>query len=364
MAEQPKYLQVAETLRREIANGVFRDGQTLMTEEDLRMRFNVSRQTVRQAISLLEADGLVDRRRGSGTYVRHGPRHRSGPIHVAVITTYITDYIFPNIVSGIESVLNENGCMMALSATYNDPKLERTILERLLQYQPDGLIVEGARTARDNPNMDLYRQFVERNIPMVFINGFYDELKNVPHVVMDDYGGGRLAARELMRRGYRSLACVFKSDDRQGPERERGFMDELSVYGLEIPPERILHFTTEDRMNLFYQEKGRDFVRDICRKGAVDGLCCYNDAFAAGLVQVMSERGIRFPSDVGVISFDNSSYAEMCHPGLTTFGHPKEAFGATAAEKLLRMIGGEKERSVNLSWTLVERDSLPAVIRK
>ena len=46
MAEQPKYLQVADTLRREIAEGVFRDGQTLMTEEELRLRFDVSRQTI------------------------------------------------------------------------------------------------------------------------------------------------------------------------------------------------------------------------------------------------------------------------------------------------------------------------------
>ena len=106
MAEQPKYLQVADTLRREIADGIFRDGQTLMTEEELRMRFDVSRQTIRQAISLLEDDGLVDRRRGSGTYVRHGPRRRQGIVHVGVITTFITDYIFPSITQGMESVLN------------------------------------------------------------------------------------------------------------------------------------------------------------------------------------------------------------------------------------------------------------------
>ena len=58
MAEQPKYLQVADILRKEIAEGVFRDGQTLLTEEELRFRFNVSRQTIRQAIALLEEDGL------------------------------------------------------------------------------------------------------------------------------------------------------------------------------------------------------------------------------------------------------------------------------------------------------------------
>ena len=362
MAEQPKYLQVAETLRREIAEGVFRDGQTLMTEEELRDRFAVSRQTVRQAISLLEDDGLVDRRRGSGTYVRHGPRRRTGPVHVAVITTYITDYIYPNIISGIESVLNENGCFMSLSATYNDPKPERTILERLLAFRPDGLIVEGARTARDNPNLDLYRKFTERNIPMVFLNGFYDELSGVPHVVMDDYGGGRMAARELVRRGYRSLGCVFKNDDIQGRERERGFMDELAVYGLSISPDRILYVTTEERMNLFGLDKGRRFADALLTGVPADGVCCYNDAFASGLMRVMSERGVNFPEQMGVISFDNSDYAELSSPQLTTLGHPKEAFGATAAEKLLKMIDGEKERSVAMPWTFVERDSLPVVI--
>ena len=99
MAAKPKYLQVADILRREIAEGVFRDGDKLTTEEELRFRFRVSRQTVRQAIAQLEDDGLVDRRRGSGTYVRHGPRRRQGLLRVGVLTSYMTDYISPMILS-------------------------------------------------------------------------------------------------------------------------------------------------------------------------------------------------------------------------------------------------------------------------
>ena len=154
MAGQPKYLLVADTLRKEIAKGVFRDGQTLMTEEELRVRFDVSRQTVRQAIALLEDDGLVDRRRGSGTYVRHGPRRRQGAIQIGVVATYITDYIFPSILQGIEGTLNKAGAVMNLSATYNDSRTERNILERMLDGQVDGLIVEGTRTAMAAENHD------------------------------------------------------------------------------------------------------------------------------------------------------------------------------------------------------------------
>ena len=54
----------------------------------------------------------------------------------------------------------------------------------------------------------------------------------------------------------------------------------------------------------------------------------------------------------------------MATPKLTTLGHPKEAFGALVAEKLLRMIAGEREKSVNMPWNLVMRDSLPRVERE
>ena len=210
MAEQPKYLQVADILRKEIAEGVFRDGQTLLTEEELRFRFNVSRQTIRQAIALLEEDGLVDRRRGSGTYVRHGPRRRmQGTVHVGVVTTYITDYIFPSIVSGIESVLSENGAVMNLSATYNDSQAERNILERMLDGQVDGLIVEGVQTARETENEDLYRRLAERNIPVLFMNSYYPAMTNIPHVVHQpesgqcgtDSPGGRYHDGQRPKRG-------------------------------------------------------------------------------------------------------------------------------------------------------------------
>ena len=360
MAEQPKYLQVADILRKEIADGVFRDGQTLMTEEELRFRFDVSRQTIRQAIALLEEDGLVDRRRGSGTYVRHGPRRRQGTIHVGVVTTYITDYIFPSIVSGIESVLNENGVVMNLSATYNDSRTERNILERMMDGQVDGLIVEGARTAKQPENEDLFRRLAQRNIPVLFMNTYYPELVNVPHVVMDDYGGGRIAAREVLSRGYRKPGGMFKVDDLQGKERLKGFLDEMRDAGVIIPDERLLLFGTEQRMNWQNTPEGKAFVDRLVRREA-DCMTCYNDVFASSLMSILQGRGMKLPEDMGFIGFDNAVYAEMTNPKLTTLGHPKEAFGALVAEKLLRMISGEKERSVNMAWTLIERESLPRV---
>ena len=359
MAEQPKYLQVADILRKEIAEGKFRDGQTLMTEEELRMRFNVSRQTVRQAIALLEDDGLVDRRRGSGTYVRHGPRRRlQGTLHVGVVTTYITDYIFPNIVSGIESVLSENGVVMNLSATYNNVKTERNILERMLDGQVDGLIVEGARTAQENENEDLYRRLAERNIPVLFMNSYYPGIPNVPHVVMDDYSGGRMAAKTALDKGYTRPAGLFKTDDLQGKERLNGFLDELHARGIEVPEERLLCFSTEERNDLFDSAKGQA-LQDLLVRHEADCLVCYNDIFASQFMTSLMAKGLKIPEELGIIGFDNATFSAMLHPALTTLGHPKDRLGALAAQKILRMIAGERESSVNMNWTLIERESLP-----
>ena len=358
MAEQPKYLQVADTLRREIAEGIFRDGQTLMTEEELRMRFDVSRQTIRQAIALLEADGLVDRRRGSGTYVRHGPRRRQGIIHVGVITTFITDYIFPSIAQGMESVLNENGAVLSLNAMYNDVRTEWNILERMLEEPVDGLIMEGCRTALETPNRDVLAKFAQRNIPVLFVNGYYPGMEHIPHVVMDDYGGGRLAARTALDRGYTRPAGLFKTDDLQGKERLNGFLDELHARGIEVPEQLLLRFSTEERNDLFDSPKGQALQAQLLKQEA-DCLICYNDIFAAQIIASLQEKGMKIPEQLGIIGFDNATFAAMLQPALTTLGHPKDAFGAMAARKILRMIAGEREESVSMDWNLIERDSLP-----
>ena len=363
MAGQPKYLLVADTLRKEIARGIFRDGQTLMTEEELRVRFDVSRQTVRQAIALLEDDGLVDRRRGSGTYVRHGPRRRQGMIQIGVVATFITDYIFPSILQGIEGALNRAGAVMSLSATYNDSSTERDILERMLEGHVDGLIFEGTRTAKETPNADLFERFAERNIPVLFINGYYPGMDRIPHLLMDDYGGGKMAAAAALDRGYRRPAGIFKTDDLQGAERLEGFMDEMKNRGISVPKERLLCFGTDERLTLYHTPAGEAFIR-MLKRGEADCVVCYNDVFAATLMDILQGQGVRLPEDLGFVGFDNASFSGVIRPALTTFGHPKEEFGALAAEKIMRMIGGEREKSVNMPWTLIERESLPRISGK
>ncbi|KXT76547.1 GntR family transcriptional regulator [Streptococcus sp. DD12] len=65
----PAYIQIHDRLRDEIDKGEWRIGSRLPSERDLADDFGVSRMTMRQAIGLLVDEGLLERRRGSGTYV-------------------------------------------------------------------------------------------------------------------------------------------------------------------------------------------------------------------------------------------------------------------------------------------------------
>lgn len=353
---KPKYQVVADTLRHEIASGIYRDGDALLTELELKDKYGISRQTVRQAIALLEDDGLVMRRRGSGTYVMHGPRKRSGVINVGVITTYITDYIFPSIVRGIESVLSNENCVMNLSATYNRTDRESALLSRVLETPIDGLIIEGTKTALPNPNIALYKQLHAHNIPFVLINGYYPQLQNHIHVVTDDEGGGRLAANTLIAHGHQRIAGIFKSDDMQGHLRYQGYAAALQAAGLPANDENICWFTTENKQHFLSEEIGLAFLQRI--KQNADAIVCYNDDIALQLMAQLAKMNISIPDDLSIVSFDNSAFASICHPTLSTLSHPKDLFGRTAAQKLLRMIAGEHEASAVLPWELVERESI------
>ena len=65
----PLYAQVADTLRRRIEEGHWSPGDRISTLEELEQEFQVARVTVRQAVDLLEKEGLVQRQQGRGTFV-------------------------------------------------------------------------------------------------------------------------------------------------------------------------------------------------------------------------------------------------------------------------------------------------------
>jgi GntR family transcriptional regulator len=72
----PRYLQIADLLRRRIARGVWKNGEKVPSLEALMAEFGVARVTVRQAVDVIAREGLVSPQRGKGTFVTGTPPRR------------------------------------------------------------------------------------------------------------------------------------------------------------------------------------------------------------------------------------------------------------------------------------------------
>lgn len=350
MADLFKYEVLTRALEEGIADGTFPQGSKLPSENELSQQYKISRQTVRQAVAKLENAGMVERRRGSGTYVSGKGKAAPPSMNVAVVTTYIDEYIFPSILRGIEQELSKSGYSPIIMPTHNRIEEERRVLQSCLAKDVDGLLVEGTKTALPNPNLDLYRTLFEKGLPVVFFNGYYAQLSPCIYVVADDKTGGYQAAEYLLQKGHRHLAGIFKSDDIQGHERYAGFMQALIDQGASLPDERVFWYTTETKESVFSPQMFS--VLEACT-----AVVCYNDEIAIQLEVLLRAQGTQIPQDLAIVSFDNSAYSDMAGVKITSFSHPKEETGITAAQKLISLISGKKETPAVLPLTLVEKES-------
>lgn len=343
-----KYIDIAKIIEKEILGGGFELTGKLPTEYELVERFSVSRQTIRQAIAFLKSEGLVYQVQGSGTYVassatkRTADKRRGG--NVLVICTYISDYIFPSIIRGIEKELSSSGYIVNLVATGNRVETERHILQKILEGQEvDGIIVEGTKTGFPNPNVGLYERIEKMGVSVVFLHCSYPELANAIVVGMKDKEGGVIAAKTLLSKGCRTFKAIFKSDDRQGLLRYAGFCEGLLDSGIDLGCSRTKWYTTEDMDSLDL------LVSKMLESdpSSPDGFICYNDQIATALVRHYEQQGRDLPV---VFSFDHSYLCEAYKGKIISIGHRKDELGTLAAKKMIGMINGQEEGSEFLDW--------------
>ena len=339
----PKYLQLKTNILSWITAGKFRPGDKLPSENELAERFGFSRQTVRQSIGELVQEGWLAREQGKGTFVSKlsGERRSASDNRtIGIITTYISDYIFPSIVRGVEATLKERGYRLLLSSTDNRKDRERESLEMMLGHAVCGLIVEPTKSAEGNPNFDNYLALEDHGIPMIMLNERYPDL-DCPSVRIDDEAGGYVAAEHLLSLGHARIAGFFKTDDLQGVRRMKGFLRAHREQAAEANPKLVVRYSTEDK-----DELPETALRDMLRSAEPPtAIVCYNDQLAVGLLDVVRELGLRVPEDLSIVGYDDSFLATASEIKLTTVEHPKSALGEMAANLLVdRLESGSESR--------------------
>ena len=355
--ELSKHVALSQWIRENIRNGTFAADTKIPSENELASQFKYSRQTVRQSIGTLVAEGILVRERGSGTFVRL-PNKRTitnVTMRVGVITTYLDDYIFPSIIHGIEEVLTDNGYTLSLGITHNKPADEENCLNKMMQGDVDGLIIEGTKSALPNANEHLYNLLKEKNIPTVFINGYYSNYCD-SYIVMDDVKAAEMLTDILIQNGHTHIGGIFKSDDIQGLKRYEGILKTHKSNNLVMNDTSIIWYTTEDFRYLFDGSFDKVLLERL--KG-ITAVVCYNDQVAAAFFRLLKRNGLSIPEDISLVSFDNSFLAKEMVCNLTSSVYPSKKIGKLAAGLLLRrMINPLLSEKIKLDPTVKIRNSV------
>lgn len=356
---------VREYIKSTILDGTYVPHQKISSESELMERFNVSRHTVRLAIGDLVNQGWLYSKQGAGTFCAERNTKSSNHMtqkNIAIITTHISDYIFPSIIQGAESLLSKNDYQISLFSTDNNHENEKQILEKILTYQVDGVIIEPTQSAISNPNINYYLNLEKLNIPYIMINAYYDELEPLS-ITIDDEKGGYTITNHLIEQGHQNILGYFKTDDIQGNRRMKGYLKAHRTSQISINPNNIITYNTEEKM-----KKPREELEKILEQPNKDwptAIVCYNDEIAMLLLESLRKRNIKVPEDISLVGFDDSLLSRVSEVKLTTIKHPQRKMGEDAAEMMLKLLdkntgsktGVKKIESIVYEPELVERHS-------
>lgn len=342
MSKEAKYIKIKDDIIESINNGVYKENDKLPSESELTEKYDVSRHTIRAALTLLEFEKVIVKEQGLGSFVRK--KSTNNIKTVGVITTYLSEYIFPTINRGIEKVLSENGFSMLLASTNNNIEMERRAIEMMLEKGVGGLIVEPTKSAFFNPNIELYLKIKRMGIPVLMINAQYDEL-DFPFIAINDYKSSYTATRYLVDNNHENIGAIFKSDDKQGRERLRGFVKACQDYGIDYNSSNVVMFNTENQMEFIEKE-----VKKILKNKNITALVCYNDTVALDVLNICWRSNVKVPEELSLVSFDNSILSTISEVKITSINHPKINLGKDAAKEMIKMINNINYKGKNIIY--------------
>ncbi|MFD3482864.1 GntR family transcriptional regulator [Streptomyces sp. NPDC058665] len=346
-ARGQKTRHLADELRRAVAELRWPGGR-LPTEQRLARDQGVSVNTVRRAVDLLVQEGLVYRRQGSGTYVATPPAAATG-YAVGVVVPSLT-YYYPRTVAGIERELSRHGCRMLLRCTEWDSALEREAVEELVRSGTEGLIL--VPTLGEDGAGHWLGEAAELAFPTVLVERGA-ELPATSHefVCSHHAAGARTAAEHLLRLGHTRIAYAERSSTHTAPQVRSGLAAGLERAGLDPAP---VVATSLDRWTA---EDADRFLGDLIRHGATAALC-FADHEASLLVGAARRQGLRVPTDLSVVGYDDE-VADLCEVPLTTVSPAKTDIGRRAADMIRNRIAdpASPRRQEAFVPHLVVRDS-------
>ncbi|NOT73697.1 MAG: LacI family DNA-binding transcriptional regulator [Cyclobacteriaceae bacterium] len=256
---------------------------------------------------------------------------------LGIIVPTVDRNFFSSVVRGIEEIANGSNYNVMICQTYDDSKKEIATVEALLNARVDGII---ASYAKETLNFDHFLKVKEKGIPLILFDRSNDELE-VSHIVIDDYLGAYKATEHLIQQGYRRIAHFSNTRNISiYKERLRGYREALIANGIPYD-ETLITYT-----NLQLEDGRNSMVQLLKLKEPPDAVFSSSAFGILGAMQLLKERGIKIPEQVGLVGFSNEPFTSFTEPSLTTVEQHSMRMGNAAAEIFLQEISDETKKFI------------------
>lgn len=223
-------------------------------------------------------------------------------------------------------------------------------IRTLEQHQVEAAVLMGSIFQTETVRTAIVQHLPET--PVFMLNGFLD-LPNVYGVLSDECAGVEQCVHLLAAKGRRHIAFFVDQPTPSSVLKTQGFKNGMARLGV---PERSLWLYEGLEGTL---DGGAAAVRRaLAEHPDLDGIVCSLDLLACGALRALREAGLTVPQDVAVIGIDNSVYAEISTPRLTSLDNMILESGVTIAHKLIDCLEGHSTNQRTLLYTVVvERES-------
>jgi LacI family transcriptional regulator len=244
---------------------------------------------------------------------------------VALLLPSIWNPFFSELAYYIEDELDREGFKLMLCNSGGRPDKELYYFDMLNQNKVAGVVGITYNDIEDSVSTD---------IPIISIDRHFG--KKITCVTSDNYTGGRIALKELVKKGVKKVAYlgITSSVYSEVLLRKQGFIDEAKAQGIE-------YFIYEEHDAVYNDDEFFENFFKIKEHRNVDGVFANTDLLAAKYIDKAKQYGIRTPEDVKVIGYDGIQDNKLFHPILSTIRQPVEEMGRTSVKLLLRKIKGE-----------------------
>lgn len=305
--------------------------------------FNVNKETKQRILETAERMGY--RRSKIAMNLRENRTRTIGIVIPELVTTFYVDFI-----TKVQSMLYEKGFQTSLAICNENPDIERNNLQMMLDNQVEGILISACHNQK---NIDVYKDFMSKEIPMVFFDRTIDNL-SVPKVKIDDYIKSFFMVEFLIRSGRRQIIHLAGPSFIQNThERIRAYKDAMEKFNLPVYPEYIIN----SGVNF---EDGEKSMEEFMKKQVpFDAIFCFTEMSALGAKSFLQKLNYSIPKDVSICTVSGTSLSTMVYPRLTVVEQPVKLMAEKSVELIMEKLDNPKalDKEIILEAKMIIRES-------